>query len=144
MDDSKGANPDELMPEDSGFGAEAASPAAPPVKRDWRGVILPFSIMLLSIGVLYSVTHYAVSPQLEHWIACRETFVWPSSLLLVMHHAVGTPGFAGVWALGLLLLCWQVGSRYVRLMMGLSFLLCALAAAEGLAAVFLLAQRCGG
>ena len=100
--------------------------------------------MLLSIGVLYAVTHFAVSPRLEHWIECREAFVWPSSLLLVMHHAVGTPGFAVVWALGLLLLCWQVGSRYVRLMMGLSFLLCLLAAAEGLAAVFLLAQRCGG
>jgi hypothetical protein len=126
---------------------EAGPPGAEPVEaapvRAVRSAALPLGLMVLSLAVLYGVTAWVVSPALERWIECRGAFPLLSGLLLVLHHAIGTGGFSAVWAVGLLILCWQVGGRQFRLMLTIDLLLCALAAAEGLAALFLQAQRCG-
>jgi hypothetical protein len=100
-------------------------------------------MIALSFVVMWAVTAWVVTPGLERWIACRSAFPLLASALLVMHYGVGTAGFSLVWAAGLLLLCWQVGARKFRLMMTLSFGLCALAALEALAALYLQSQRCG-
>lgn len=126
--------------------SEAKAVAPEPVRRSGivdPGAVLPFLLMTASLAVLYGITAWVVSPQVERWIGCRAAFPWLSGVLLVLHHAVGTAGFSVVWAVSLLLLCSQVGGRQFRLMMLLNLLLCALAAAGAAAALVLQAQRCG-
>jgi hypothetical protein len=128
-------------PEAAGPGP--GGPEAPVPQPSGRGVALPLGLMLLSLAALYGVTTFVVSPNVERWIECRAAFPVLSGLLLVLHHGIGTAGFSAVWAAGLLILCWQVGGRKFGLMMAVNLLLCLLAAAEGLAALYLQAQRCG-
>jgi hypothetical protein len=110
-------------------------------RKPARSAALPLALMLLSLAVLFALTHLLISPQAERWIACQADYPIVASLLLGLQLAVGKLG--PVWGLGLLILCWQIGGRQFGLMMTANLLLGGLAAAEGLAALFLMAQRCG-